>query len=171
MKICSKCKTNHHKTDFYKDSKNKDGLCSNCRYCSIRYAAAWREANLERAKHNSRKSAAKWLTENRNKVTERASTWNRANKSRRSAINKHNKLKRKFGTVPWADREAIKSIYVFRDFIDYLTFGLIGYDVDHIIPLNGKTVCGLHVGNNLTVARSSYNRKKGNKFPLEGLDT
>lgn len=60
---------------------------------------------------------------------------------------------------PWADRKAIDAIY--------LKAQQSGMHVDHIIPLKGKTVSGLHVESNLQLLTPRENHRKHNKFSPE----
>ena len=41
------------------------------------------------------------------------------------------------------------------------------FHVDHIIPLNGKLVSGLHVPSNLRIIAAEDNIEKGNEFEIE----
>ena len=58
-------------------------------------------------------------------------------------------------TPKWADLEKIRGIY---------NNCPEGFHVDHMIPLNGKIVSGLHVDNNLQYLLSKDNLIKHNKF-------
>lgn len=58
-------------------------------------------------------------------------------------------------TPPWADLAAIKSIYKNCP---------AGYHVDHVIPLRGVNVCGLHIAENLAYLDAVENLLKSNKF-------
>lgn len=65
--------------------------------------------------------------------------------------------------LPWADPNGMKCLYqiarIYRD-------AGISCEVDHIIPLKGAGVCGLHVLNNLQLLPKEHNRAKGRKLEV-----
>lgn len=62
-------------------------------------------------------------------------------------------------TPPWATYDSVSAIY--RDAAERRSMGE-DVQVDHIIPLHGKLVCGLHVANNLEVIDRLANARKSN---------
>ncbi len=75
------------------------------------------------------------------------------------ATERQNRIK--IATPQWADQNLIREFY---DLADKLTkeTGVV-HEVDHIIPIRGKFVSGLHVQNNLQVITRTLNREKGNR--------
>lgn len=60
-------------------------------------------------------------------------------------------------TPKWANKRKILFIYEFAR--------KHGKQVDHIVPINGQTVCGLHCEDNLQVVRAYANQRKSNSWP------
>lgn len=77
----------------------------------------------------------------------------------RKALQRADFLKR---NVPWANRDAIELFYAEAERLTRKTG--IQHEVDHIVPLKGKRVSGLHVHNNLRVVTKAVNRAKSNRF-------
>jgi len=70
-------------------------------------------------------------------------------------------------TVAWADLKAIKQVYADCEEINLAakTAGCTDiFTVDHVIPLQGEFVSGLHVEYNLDIITLSANSSKGNRF-------
>jgi hypothetical protein len=59
-------------------------------------------------------------------------------------------------TPAWADLDAIADVY--RE------AAYFGMHVDHMVPLRHKSVCGLHVWDNLQLLTPKENISKGNRF-------
>lgn len=87
--------------------------------------------------------------------------WRQNNKGHQNFLTRMRQKGVKRATPPWADRDAIKAIYVAASERS-LNEGT-EYHVDHIIPLRGKLVCGLHTPANLQIIPKTDNLRKGNR--------
>lgn len=81
---------------------------------------------------------------------------------RQWAIEKQKRTKQ--ATPSWVNKEAIKEIY--KTAVELTESTGTVYEVDHIVPLTSKLVCGLHVEHNLQVVTFEENRKKYNHFEI-----
>lgn len=67
-------------------------------------------------------------------------------------------------TPKWSNLKAIEAIYAERDRRNKEYSGIGPFQVDHIVPIQGRTVCGLHVPANLRVIPAQENMRKGSSF-------
>ncbi len=84
------------------------------------------------------------------------------NKIRKAAMVKRNRVAK----PKWLSAKQMKAIHeIYRDMRTRNRLaGKIEYHVDHVVPLNGETVCGLHVPWNLEVVKAKDNIAKSNTY-------
>jgi hypothetical protein len=105
---------------------------------------------------------AEWQRKNPDKVAARNAKWKKANPDKVTVqtIRRLEHIKR--ATPAWANEFFIEEAYHLAKVRAEKLGGK--WHVDHIIPLRGKLVCGLHVENNLQVIPAKVNLLKNAKF-------
>lgn len=141
-----------------------------------RIAKEWYERNKELTKERARTwalanpdkkkaSVDKWRTENLDQHNATNRNWNANNKPRKAALQAKRKSVILQRTPKWdADAHLIVAKYQVAAMLSRETGEQ--HHVDHIIPLQGKYVSGLHVFSNLRVIPGSDNVKKSNKYTV-----
>ena len=165
MKHCWKCSLSKPEIDFGVNKSKPDGLATECKPCKRQqdreYAAQNREAAKQRA--SEWYYANKEYALNRNKLG--SERWRKANPDKHCArqnLRRANKLK---ATPMW-----LTELQKVQIACKYSVAAMLSknteeqYHVDHIVPLKGKTVCGLHVPWNLQVIPAVENLRKSNKI-------
>lgn len=75
------------------------------------------------------------------------------------------RLRKERATPPWLSEEQKKAIVAVYELArDCRAVSGQDYHVDHVVPIKGKGVCGLHVPWNLQVLPQDVNDAKGAKF-------
>ncbi len=91
----------------------------------------------------------------------RAKQWREANPGKVNAASARRRLIVAQAEPLWADQFKINAAYAVARFLSEM-WGE-PHEVDHIVPLRGRSVCGLHVHNNLRVVHWTENRSKSNR--------
>lgn len=160
-----RCK-NGHLSIRYTSSKE----CKTCRECKNqelkKQQKAWRLKNKERIsalgkmryynnhEQELERSRRKWV-KNPEKVTKTNKAWLAKNPGYVNYVAAKRRARLLNATPSWANMDEIKKFYAACP---------SGYHVDHIHPLQGKTICGFHVLENLQYLPASENQAKSNHF-------
>ncbi len=146
----------HQKTDKYKAWAKE--------YNAIYYSnnkSALDEASRERAK--------KHYLDNTSRYKEKHKAWRASNRDKVRYYTAKYRAKKLQATATWDQELTVlcnQEAHAHAVFLEELTG--VKHEVDHIIPLQGKNVSGLHVWNNLQVITLTDNRKKSSNL-LKGL--
>lgn len=154
----------------------KHGL--HCKSCVSAYNKAYRAANAERIAESKKQWSIKnadykaekdrlYAQQNPEKRTLARKKWSKANPGEDKAAKAKNHAARIKRIPTWLsedDEWMIAQAYE----LSALRTKLFGFSwhVDHVIPLNGKKVSGLHVPTNLQVIPWRDNLRKGNRMEV-----
>lgn len=125
------------------------------------YAKSYRMANV---KQIAEKRAEAYQGDRANKI-KISTAWQKRNKASVNAKNKAYKAAKLQRTPKWLTELQYDHIEIFYEAASFMTKEVgISFEVDHVVPLKGKHVSGLHVPWNLQVITGAENNKKNNKF-------
>ena len=170
-RICKKCNQTYPLTsEFFQPRNDRPGLFRlECRKCKNKYRQLWGKKNYAYVLQKNRE----WAKANPEIGRKRHRAW-RANNL--IAVQKEREQNKQWykENAAWARAKTAARRNAYNHPISLLFKEEIlkiykacppGYHVDHIIPLKGKNVCGLHVPHNLQYLTQEENLKKSNKAP------
>jgi len=179
-KRCNKCGEVKPVSEYYKKKWRKCGVRSECKLCTSKMNKKFRQENPEYFKKHYqenleyyREHKKEYYQENREAISEKNKEYYKDNRKCRLEYSKkyyqenreycyakvaEYRAKKAQATPPWLCRDLKKEME------EIYSTCPEGYHVDHIVPIKGETVCGLHVPWNLQHLPAKDNIAKGNRY-------
>lgn len=123
---------------------------------------ASRKASYEKNKNKELAGGRKYKRNHKERLSALQSEWCKNNKPITRYRRSMRRAAEKQATPSWANVFFIKEAYDLAVLRSKMTG--VPHDVDHIVPLQSKLVCGLHWEGNLRVITASENRQKLNTY-------
>ena len=162
-KLCRACRETLPIECFDPRKRSHDGFKYQCRDCLQQHNSdktPWHKTR--RGRLRIRENAERWIKENPERHAESVRNWRRANGDKIASYSRASQLARLQRTPKWADMSLIAPFYAEARRLTELTG--IQFHVDHIIPLQGELVSGLHVASNLQLLPAHENLSKSNNY-------
>lgn len=188
-KICSRCSEEKPISEFNKEKRSKDGHNCACKVCIRKYykkyyaenTHVWEEyaarpevaqiqkrQRRQRYEKNKKEILAKnaeYYENHKKQISENKKRWVRKNWQREKVRRSVRRHRTRQATPKWLSLEQKQQIFdIYMRTSKMRSESGEKYEVDHIIPILGETVCGLHVPWNLQSLTQTENRRKSNKL-------
>lgn len=125
---------------------------------------AYSRRHFERNRDAKIANLKDWVAKNPERFKAAKKAWEAANRPLLAAYSAAWRRECRVATPPWADFDAMAVFY--RESARLTAEAGIRHHVDHIIPIRGRGVRGLHVQTNLRVIPGAENCQKNNKLDL-----
>lgn len=151
MKVCTKCLLDKPLSAYAKSKTERFGVRSKCKDCAKAYNHAY-----VRSKQSFVDKVYSGLTK-----LEYDKQYSKLNRDKRNASQAKRRSLQSNATLAGYEKEIQDFYWLARDLK-----AVTGeeYHVDHIVPLRGANVCGLHVPWNLQILPADINLSKSNTF-------
>jgi len=161
VKTCTSCKEVKGVELFSKHKSKPDGLHSECKSCVKEYSRKYRQENKGRRKDYYKN----YYEKNQNAMRAKVQKWAKENpdKNRAKAAKRRSRKHNATPDLLTEDQDLkIKLYYKIAKALEKMDG--VKRHVDHIVPLKGKGVRGLHVPWNLQILTAEQNISKNNSY-------
>lgn len=176
MKTCTSCNLTKELDSFGKEKNGRFGRRSVCRHCRSKNEREYKKQYKANNRDSVREYNRWYHKENKDQRISYMKSYRENNKDYFQNWRKTNydlcraqlakyRSKKAQATPKWlskGDFDKIKAVYTQARDCEVVSGE--SYQVDHIIPLNGEGICGLHVPWNLQVLPADINASKGNRY-------
>jgi len=192
MKRCITCRVEKPHGEFYKRKDSPDGYRNDCKACRKKKSTHNYHQDVEKQKkkrrayyrkfikknpdfhlkkywadvEQSRQQNREYYRQNREQRIQRSVEYARQNRAKTNAAKKKYKLAKARACPPWVHSSSdlcSQMAYFYEEAQRKTEATGTVHHVDHIVPLRGETICGLHVPWNLQVLTASENCSKQNR--------
>jgi hypothetical protein len=156
---CPPCYRRHNQKLFReRHPERKKAARDKYNHSEARLARERARANSDEGRAAARERMRAWRAANSERAANIQRNWYYRNQDAAVAKVQARQARVELATPPWANIAAIERIYAEARSVSRKTGE--PHEVDHVIPLKGKTVCGLHCETNLRIVHRTINREK-----------
>jgi hypothetical protein len=166
MKTCSRCQAVKSCELFYKQAVNsKDGYQAHCKTCDNERKKKWALKNPKLATEHRKTCDINRYKKYKAQINQKNKNWKINNPSKIAAIDARRRAAVNLRKPSWftdEDHWMVEQAYELARLRTKIF--KFPWHVDHIIPLQGKLVSGLHLPHNLQVIPALENLQKSNCY-------